>query len=116
MRSFTGLALVLLAGPAAWPAAAAESAHASVTITAVFSTRTSLDVSAQILRFDPTEPGQPATASVVFSAKARTGAGSEVILSVEPLRDVEGPGGAADVESSVTFEGEGAGTMAGRRG
>jgi hypothetical protein len=36
------------------------------------------------------------------------------MLSVEPLRDVEGPGGAADVESSVTFEGEGEGTMAGR--
>jgi hypothetical protein len=106
------LVMVLAAGAAA--AAASESASATVTVTATFGTRTSLDVSTQLLQFETRQPGQPATASVDFAAKARTGTESEVLLSVEALRSVEESGGAADVEASVTFEGEGEGTLRGR--
>lgn len=106
------LVMVLAAGAA--PAAASESASAAVTVTATFGTRTSLDVSTQLLQFDTRQPGQPATASVDFAAKARTGTESEVLLSVEALRSVDESGGAADLETSVTFEGEGEGTLRGR--
>jgi hypothetical protein len=34
-------------------------------------------------------------------------------LSVEPLRAIDGPGGAADVETSLSFQGSGDGTLAG---
>ncbi len=66
-----------------------------------------------MLRFDVITPGQAATAEVEFSAGARTPSGAEVVLSMEPERAIEGPGGAADVESSLSFSGEGEGTTAG---
>lgn len=106
------LVMMLVTGGA--PAAASERASATVTVTATFGTRTSLDVSTQLLQFETRQPGQPATASVEFAAKARTGTESEVLLSVEALRSAEESGGAADVETSVTFEGEGEGTLRGR--
>ncbi len=94
-------------------ALAAETASATVTVSAQFASRTSLTVSTERLRFDVARPDQPALAAVDFAAAARTQAGAEVVLSVEPVRPADGPGGAADVESSITFTGEGEGTLGG---
>jgi hypothetical protein len=117
MRShhrFAGVWLAFLANFAGAPEAwAADTTSATVVVTAQFGSRTSLRVSSELLQFDVMSPGQPATVSVDFAAGARTRSGAEVILSVERLRAIEGPGGAADVESSVRFEGEGAGTLGG---
>ena len=58
--------------------------------------------------------GGVATASIDFSAGARVAAGADVVLTVEPLRQLEGPGGAADAETSIAFEGVGEGLVRGR--
>ena len=104
-----------LVGPAvvASPAHAADSASATVAVSASFGSRTSLKVSSQLLQFDVNDPASPATAAIDFSAGARTRQGGEVVLTVEPVRAVQGPGGAADVEAAVTFAGEGTGTLSG---
>lgn len=94
-------------------AAASDRATGAVAVTAQFTSRTSLTVSTQLLQFDLAAPGQRATAIVDFSAGARTRTGGDVVLSVEPERAVDGPGGAADVESSMTFTGEGDASLAG---
>ena len=98
--TFTGLA----------PVGVADQTGASVVVQAQFSSRTSLKVSAQALQFNVIDPGGPARAVVDFSAGARTTSGSEVVLSVESERAIDGPGGAADVETSVSITGEGGGT------
>jgi hypothetical protein len=108
---FATLAAFLL-GPSA-ALFAADTATAAVIVNAQFSSRTSLKVSTEILQFDVATPDQPATAAVEFSAGARTPAGAEVVLSVERVRGVEGPGGAADVDASLTFSGESDGTLGG---
>jgi hypothetical protein len=108
------VAVLTLANPPA--AAASESATASITVSAAIESRTSLKVSSQVLQFDVAVPGQPGVATVDFSAGARTRSGGDVVMTVEPLRAVEGnagPGGAADVETSITFAGTGDGTLAG---
>ena len=104
-------AALLLGG--AMRAGAADSATASVTVTASFSSKTSLHVSSDVLRFDVTDPDRVAVAVVEFSAGARTHQGGDVVLTVEPTRAIEGPGGAADVETRVSFAGEGAGMRSG---
>lgn len=109
---FSVLAGLLLLVPAP-PALASQDAIAKVTVAANVSTRTSLRVSSELLTFDLQRPGAPATAAVEFSAAARVPAGSLVVLTVEPLEAVSGPGGAADVETAVTFDGDGPGTVAG---
>ncbi len=103
------LGLVLLPHPAA----AQNSASARVVINAQFSSHTSLKVSAQVLHFTVTDPAEPASVAVDFAAAARTGSGGEVVLSVEPVRALEGPGGAADAESAIGFAGAGDGTLSG---
>jgi hypothetical protein len=114
MRSLRTALVILLASAGATAApAAADQAGGAVVVTAQFSSRTSLKVSARLLRFDVPEPGAEARAAVEFVAGARTTAGAEVLLSVEPVRAVDGPGGAADVETSLSFAGEGAGTLGG---
>jgi hypothetical protein len=107
-------AVVVVAGAGA-PVAVSASERITVTIaaTAELHSRTSLTVSADTLRFDVTAPGSPAMVNVEFIAGARTRAGGEVVLTVEPLRGVEGPGGAADVDTAVAFAGDGDGTQAG---
>ncbi len=107
-----GLAVVML-GALPCPSAA-ESSTAAVTVIASFAPRTALSVSSRLLHFDVMNPSEPALASVDFSAKARTGATAEVVLSVEPVGALHGPGGAATAHSSVTFEGVGQGMVAGR--
>ncbi len=86
---------------------------ATLVMTAQVGARTALRVSAERLRFDVTDPGAPAVAAVDFVAAARTRHDGEVILTVQPERWIEGPGGAADVDASVVFTGEGAGTVSG---
>jgi hypothetical protein len=114
MRSLLSLSLMcVLVVCRARPASAGETAAAAIAVHATFGSRTSLKVSTELLRFDVTRPDGAAAAAVDFSAAARTQPGAEVVLSVEPLRTVEGPGGAADAESSVTFAGEGDGMLAG---
>ena len=95
------------------PVSAADTATTNLVVSAQFASRTSLKVSTDLLRFDVAGPDQPATATVDFAAGARTQSGAEVLLSIEQLRGVEGPGGASDLESSVSFSGQGAGTLAG---
>ncbi len=89
-------------------AASAETASSTVAVSATLSARTSLRVSADLLQFDVTDPSRPAVMAVDFAAAARTRPGGEVMLSVEPMRAVGGPGGAADVDSALSFTGEGA--------
>ena len=101
------LALVLGAGRAA-----GESATATVSVRAEFGARTALRLSSDVLRFDVASPTEEALAVVDFSAAARTRSGGEVVLSVEPL-GTRGPGGAADVETSVSFRGDASGVLSG---
>ena len=78
-----------------------------------FSTSGRVSVSADLLRFEVTSPGQPVTATVEFSAGTRTQSDAHVVLSVDPIRGLEGPGGAGDVEASLSFAGHGEGTLDG---
>lgn len=102
---------VILALPSVCVAEA--SATTSIAVTARFSSRTSLKVSSQLLQFSVTAPGEAALATVEFSAAARTRPAGEVVLTVEAVRAMDGPGGAADIDTAVTFSGEGEGTAAG---
>lgn len=99
--------VVLLAGACAVIPSPAISAEVTsvVTVHALVSSRTSLKVSSEQLRFDVVDPTQPAVVSVDFSAAVRTQAGADVMLSVE-LADVDRAG-------LVTFRGDGEGTRAG---
>ena len=96
--------LVLLMPPAI--ASASNDISASVTVSAQFASRTSLQVSAHVMRFEIVDPLQPAVASVEFSAGARTALAEEVVLSFEPGALVS-PANAADVETAIHFSGEG---------
>ena len=91
-------------------ASAAETACGSVTVVATFSSRTTLRVSADLLQFDVTSSESPATAAVEFLAAARTQAGAQVVLSIEPVRASGGP---LLFDPSLSFTGEGEGTTFG---
>ena len=114
MRSLPLFAAVCLVGLTASAARAAESSTdaRTVTVTVQVSSRTSLRVSTQMLEFEVAAPGREALAMVDFTAAARTRNGDEVLLTVEPLRTVDGPGG-GDVETSITFAGDGSGVLPG---
>ena len=86
---------------------------AAVPVNATFAPRTSLRISTRVLRFDVDSPDMPSAAVVEFSAGARIAAGADIVLSVTPVRAIHGPGGAADVATSLTFQGEGPGTQGG---
>src|SRR4051812_29045665 len=79
------------------PCRAAE-ATSTVSVHVPVASRTSLKVSSQVVQFDVVQAGGVASASIDFSAGARVASGADVVLTVESLRQVEGPGGAADVE------------------
>jgi hypothetical protein len=114
MRSLAVLIVaVALLVPAAPAAAQSDTATATIVVSARFQSRTSLRVSTELLQFDVRAPSEPAVVAVDFSAGARTHEGAEVLLSIESLRAPEGPGGAADVESAVTFAGDVAGMVGG---
>jgi hypothetical protein len=90
MRSLWSLVAVgvLLGAPPS--VRAAESATASVVVNVQFMTRTTLKVSAEVIRFDVTRPDQAVIAAVDFSAAARTQSGGEVVLTVESLQAIDG--------------------------
>ena len=114
MRSRQVCFLALLATALSAVAAFAEDvARANVHVNVQVAARTSLKVSSDLLQFDVTRPGAPATAAIDFSAGARTAAGSDIVLSVEPLHAIDGPGGAADVEGAITVAGQGQGLVSG---
>jgi hypothetical protein len=107
------LTAALLLGPVSSVTVIGAEKTATVVATATFAPRTSLRVSTQVLRFEVPVGATEGTASVDFSAGVRVSPGSEVVLTVEPLRSPDGPGGAADVETVISFSGEGAGTESG---
>jgi hypothetical protein len=110
--SFVGAVLTCAAvcgGAGTRSASAADGVTASVVVTVEFSSRISLRVSTDVLKFVPVD-GDLATAAVDFSAGARTHAGGEVMLSVERR---PGSGGGTELESPVSFAGQGAGTLDG---
>ena len=108
------LGFVALAAAASAPAASAQgTARATVQVSVDFATRTSLKVSSHLLQFDVREDGGSAVAAIDFTAGARMPSDAAVVLSVEPLRGLDGPGGAADAETALSFSGEGAGLLAG---
>ena len=113
MRLLLSVSIVVIGWIGIPDVASADTSSRALTVSATFSSRTSLKVSADLLRFDVASSGQAATASVEFSAGTRTQSGAQVVLSVEPLRGVEGPGGAGDVETSLSFAGQGEGTLGG---
>ena len=88
-------------------------ADATVAVSARVSSRTSLHVSTDVLEFTITDGATPATASIEFTAAVRLPSGSAVVLNVESSQAVEGPGGASDVDTDLTFAGTGEGMMSG---
>jgi hypothetical protein len=96
------------------PVAAEEIATGNVSVSVPVNSRTSLKVSNDVLQFNVIEAGGVATASVDVSAGARVLSGVDVVLTVEPLRQLEGASGAADVQTAVTFEGDGDGLVGGQ--
>lgn len=106
-------AVVLASACLAQPSWAADSTSVSVIVSAQFSSRVSLKVSTDLLRFAVAARDQAPTMAVEFSAAARTQAGAEVLLSVEPLDGVKASGGPSNLEPSVSFAGEGAGALGG---
>jgi hypothetical protein len=105
--------MVLAAALCARAAAAEDVACANVTVNLNLGTRTSLKVSSRVLQFDVTQPGGIATAALDFSAGARMPAGSDVVLTVEPLRGAEDLRDTADGDATLSFTGEGHGMLAG---
>lgn len=103
--------LALVAGllTVAVTASAADTAYGSISVVATFSSRTTLQVSADLLQFEVMNANAPATASVDFVAAARTHAGSPVVLSVESVPTA----GPRALDATLSFTGEGNGTAAG---
>ena len=112
MRNVCAFAALLLI-PGMAPISASGPTTASVAVTVQVSARTSLHVSTHVLRFALSDDNDRATAAVDFAAGGRIPGGSDLVLTVQPAHALEGPGGAADAESVVTFEGDGNGTAAG---
>ena len=113
MRNSRLLLAALVFAFSATGADAEDVATGNVSVNVNFAPRTSLRVSSHLLRFDVTQTGATATATIDFTAGARMPSGSDVVLTVEPLRGIDGPGGAADVETDLSFSGQGDGLMAG---
>lgn len=113
MRNSRLLLIALVLAPFAGVAAAEDVATANVTVNLNVGTRTSLKVSSRVLQFDVTKAGETATAALDFTAGARLSSGADVVLTVEPLLAVTGPGGAAEADCALTFTGEGEGILAG---
>jgi hypothetical protein len=86
---------------------------ASVVATVRVTSRTSLTVSTSMLRFQVTDPSQPARATVEFDAGARVADRGEIVLTVEAIEPLHGPGGPFDGDGALTFSGAGDGTVSG---
>jgi hypothetical protein len=79
-----------------------------VLVSAAVGATSVLRVSAEHAVFTLLPGQQAATATVDYSAFARTENGAQVVLLIEPLAAAEEPGGAADVETALSFQREGA--------
>jgi len=104
--------LALVAGllTVAVNASAADIASGSINVVATFSSRTTLQVSADLIEFEVMGSSAPVTASIDFVAAARTHAGAPVVLSIESIGLSGGP---STLDASLSFSGEGEGTKAG---
>jgi hypothetical protein len=91
----------------------AQSGVGTATVRATFEQRSAVRASTPVLQFNVVDPAEPALASVEFTASARTSSGAEVLLVLEPIGTVRGPGGAADVETRLALEGGTGGVLAG---
>jgi hypothetical protein len=85
-------------------------------VTAAVTTRTALKVSQDVLRFDVPEDQTSGIAVIEFSAGMRIPSSADVVLTIEPLGSIAGPGGAADVDAGISFDGDGDGTRSGTLG
>lgn len=86
------------------PAAAPGSERIQrLTVTTQVEPRTSLHVSTSTLVFTVGSDGA-ATSSIDYAAAARTRSDAEVVLTVEPLAALDGPGGGADVDPVLTLD------------
>src|SRR5919107_4749505 len=103
-------AAVLLA--CAPSAGAGETATATINVHVQLASRTSLAVSNDVLHFDVVPGGTSSTAAIEFNAGARVARGADVVLTVESEDGTQG-GAVDDATTSITFEGEGDGTLAG---
>jgi hypothetical protein len=81
----------------------ASEAVGHVRLSAHVQSRTSLRVSSPVLSFVVGGDGETGSASIDYVAAARTPPDGEVVLSVEPLRRADGPGGAADAETDFSL-------------
>jgi hypothetical protein len=81
-------------------------------VRAQFASRTSLDVSAELLDFVIDDPAIDATVAVTFVAAARTHTNGEVVLTAEPVSDFQSNGGPC----ALRFVGTGPGTTSGTLG
>ena len=100
-----------LAAPIA--ASSSESDTKAVSVSVSIQSRTLLRVSSEILSFNVPDTLSESTAIVEFAAGIRTRRDAEVVLTVEPLRPVDGPGGAADAGAIVSLDGNGHGDVSG---
>ena len=102
--ALAALAVCVVTAATLSSAEASEAAHASLTVHADVSARTSLTVSSELLQFEIVNPANPSDAVIEFSAGARTRPDGEVLLSVERLTELEGPGGNAHQPAVVLSE------------
>ena len=105
------VAIVAAAVPS--PAAASDAATATLAVSVSVASRTSLRVSADVLRFDVADPSEAAVAIVDVSAGARTREGGEVVLTIEPLPAMGAAGHVKDDRAALTFAGDGDGLTRG---
>jgi hypothetical protein len=82
--------LVLAAFAIAGAQSPAGQATQTLSVTATFQPRVSLQVSSRVLQFDVTDTTVPARATVEFTAGARAASSGEVRLVVDALQDVPG--------------------------
>ncbi len=90
------------------------SASGTVAVHAQFDSHTSLRLSSSELRFEVVDPATPATATVDFTAAARTSRGGEVSLSVKRVGAVRRPESsrfAGDLTVDYAGENGAAGTL-----
>jgi len=113
MRALSCFVLLSAVLNVATMASADETASAALVVAATFNSRTSLNVSTDVLQFAVGESGEAPVATVDFCARARTTAGGQVVLSVESLQAVQDPRGRAASESPLAFSGVGEGTLSG---
>jgi hypothetical protein len=114
VRTLQILQILAVAALSGTVVAADEIARANIIVSVDVASRTSLKVSSELLHFDVSQRDGTATAAIDVVAGARMVAGSDLVLTIEPLRGLDGPGGAADAETTLGFEGDGQGLLAGR--